>query len=383
MVREHFKIVYLINGLGSGGAEMMLYRLLQRLDRSRFEPEVITLLEIEGPLAAKIKSLGVQVNSIDTKSKTDIGSIIRLYKVLKKKEPVIVHGQLYAADLLSRLVGSLAGVPIIISSIRNERYGNYFRDYLIKITERFTTRTTIVSKSAAERFINDRVIPRYKLKIIYNGINPNDFYFGLNENDKNALRISMNLPKEKFLILSVASLTNQKGYYDLIKATQRLIEEDNDLLLLLAGSGPLEKELKRWVNELNLKQNVCFIGRSDNVPKLMALADCFVLSSHWEGLPGVILEAMASELPVVATAVGGTPELVSDGVTGYLVPPKMPGQLATALKNVIEMDVSERIFMGQAGRKRVEEHFHVDEMVKAYEQLYYECLQEKIFCKDC
>jgi len=372
-----YKIVYLITGLGSGGAEMMLYRLLENLDRNSFQPVVVTLLENEGAVKSKIESLGVVVYSVNIKSKFDWGAFFRLQGLLKELKPDILHTQLYAADITGRITGRLLKVPVIMSSIRNIYYGGSLRNLFLKITERFAHKTTFVSRAAAERFKDLGIVPEYKAQVIYNGLDPEQFYAGLSLEEKKDKRIELGLPAAGFLFLAVGSLSKQKGYFDLIKALSGINNEHEQWSLVIAGKGPLEEELIKEAVSSGLQEKVIFLGNHDDVPALMAASDALVLSSLWEGLPGVVLEAMASELPVVATAVGGTPELVIENETGFLVPAGEPEELVEALQKMMRLDDEKRRAMGRAGRKRVEEVFHVEKMVKAYEALYFTCLREK------
>jgi len=128
---------------------------------------------------------------------------------------------------------------------------------------------------------------------------------------------------------------------------------------------------------LGLAERIIFLGHSNSVPALMAASDALVLSSGWEGLPGVVMEAMASELPVVATNVGGTPELADDGKTVYLVEPANQDEMKEALVKLMSLSDEERKTMGKAGREKVKIEFHLDKMVSEYEQLYCEALNEK------
>lgn len=383
MKKGKIKIVYLINGLSEGGAEMMLYRLLERLDRNMFQPEVVVLLKFSSQLQEKTEALGIKVHVIGVRSKLDLGAFFRLKGLLKEISPDILHTQLFAADILGRLTGKMLQIPVIITSIRNIYYGGFGRYFLFKLTEWCADRTTFVSRAALDRFVELKVVPAEKAVLIYNGLDTGRFYHGLSGNEKLAWRRKQGLPGEGCLFLAVGSLTRQKGYGVLFKALRELKQKGFMFNLVIAGQGPLKQELEAEVKELGLSGQVTFLGRSGKVPELMAWSDLLVLASFWEGLPGVVLEAMASELPVVATAVGGTPELVVEGKTGYLVQPSEPEQLARALEKVLELSTEERLALGQAGRARVEENFSLDKMVKAYETLYEETLREKILGKGC
>ena len=185
----------------------------------------------------------------------------------------------------------------------------------------------------------------------------------------------MKIPESGFLWVSVGNLTRQKGYSTLIDAFNMLPGEN--INLIIAGNGPLRQTLNKKIIELGLHDKITLLGRVDNIPDLMAAADALVQSSIFEGLPGVLLEAMAATLPVVATNVGGTPEIVVDSKTGFLVPPENPIKLKDAMSRIMEMPESQRFALGQAGHLRVEENFCLDNMVKAYENIYDQSLREK------
>ncbi len=133
--------------------------------------------------------------------------------------------------------------------------------------------------------------------------------------------------------------------------------------------------MERVIEDLRLEHYVCLLGQRDDIPGLMATADVFVLSSLWEGLPLVVLEAMVSGLPVVSTDIGGVPELVVENETGFLVPPKDPQLLAEAIEKMLTLPEHQCSGMGQAGKKKVEENFTLDKIVAAYEDLYLTCLK--------
>jgi len=369
------KITYLITGLGTGGAEMMLYRLLAKLDRNHFSPEVVALLDLKGPLTDRIKALGVPVTVLDMRSKFDLTVIQKLAKHLAEQQPQILHTQLFAADIMGRMLGRVYGVPVIVTSIRNIYYGSRWRDLLIKWTDRFAKRTTFVSALAAQRFIDQGLVPKEKAVVIHNGLDPLEYRADLSAAEKKRWRKKLGVPEKAYFILAVGSLTRQKGYSLLFEALKILCTCNPSFYLIVAGEGPLLEILQDLAARLDLTEKIGFIGRCDQVPELMAAADVLVLSSLWEGLPGVVLEAMASSLPVVATAVGGVPELIIDGITGLLVKPENPGDLAGKLKMMMAMSSAERSALGQAGYKKIEQEFSLVKMKEAYESLYQSCLR--------
>ena len=178
------------------------------------------------------------------------------------------------------------------------------------------------------------------------------------------------------MVGSLGRLHPQKGFSDLLTAFAQVRQRIPSVRLFVAGDGELRDDLEAQARSLGMAAVVTFAGVRADVSEVLAALDVFVLPSLWEGMPNAVLEAMASGLPVVATAVGGTPEVVVDGVTGLLVPPQDPGALAQAIGHLLR-DPDLRRRMGRAGRRRVEEHFDVRETVRQVESLYETLLREK------
>lgn len=370
-INNKIKICYLITGLNIGGAEMMLYRLVERLDKTKYDIVVVSIVPL-GKVAEKISRLGIKVISLEMKSKLDVLVVIRFIRLLKKNKPMILHCFLFHANLLGRIVGKLVRVPVIISSIRSINIGGGIREKALKYTDVFSDATTTVSHVAAEHIIRNGIVSEDKLRVIYNGIDVS--LIGNKRNDNN--RRETNGP---FLLITVGRLHESKGYPFLIQSASILKEKGYKFKWLIAGDGELKPTLEQLVTDYNIEDSITLLGLRDDVPQLLCSSDIFVLSSLWEGLPGVIIEAMAAGLPVVATNVGGTPELVEDGINGFLVPPANPTMMADAIEKLFKMSEEGRRKMGEMGREIVKEKFTVDKMVSNHEQLYMDLLRQKGF----
>lgn len=371
------KICFLITGLNIGGAEMMLYRLIEKLDKSRYEIVVISILSL-GEIAFKIRKLGIEVISLEMKSKLDISVIMRLVRLLKEKKPTILHSYLYHANLLGRIAGKIAGVPLIISSIRNTIFGGKIRELMLRYTDFCADATTIICEAAANRMYERKVVPKEKLHVIYNGIDP-QLYQIYKRDDKDKILSRLSLSTGVPVLLTVGRLQQQKGYQYLIQSSFELKNRGHNFVWLIAGEGELRPYLEQLIISYKLQQEIRLLGIRDDVPMLLCASDIFVLSSLWEGLPGVVLEAMAAGLPVVATNVGGTPELVEDGINGFLVPPANPTMMADAIEKLFKMSEEGRRKMGDVGMEIVKEKFTIDKMVSGHEQLYMHFLWKKGF----
>jgi glycosyltransferase involved in cell wall biosynthesis len=225
---------------------------------------------------------------------------------------------------------------------------------LVRLASQFTDRFVCVSADGARQAVRHGVSPRI-VRVLHNGIDLTRF-------EPPAFR-------EGGPVVTVARLSPEKDVATLLKAAALATAGDPALRLEIAGDGPCGAELRRQAGKLGLSGRVCFHGETRDVPALLARAGLFVLPSRTEGVSLTLLEAMASGLAVVATRVGGNPEVVADGETGLLVPPGDPAALAAAILR-LSHDDAERRRMGTAGRCRVERRFDVRRMTAAYERMY-------------
>jgi len=228
----------------------------------------------------------------------------------------------------------------------------------------------VSNSQAAIDFLTAHGYDRREFWLIHNGIDIASFYMRF-EAEKEEIKREYDLPLDKLIITCIANLQLQKGHKYLIRALRELKNKALDFLTLLVGDGPLRGELEKLVRGLGLEEQVHFLGSRDReeIPKILAITDIFVLPSLWEGLPTAVIEAMAAGCPVVATAVGGTPEVVMDRETGFLINSRDPEALAQKIALLLK-DSQLRQKMGEAGMRRIEEHFTLEKMVQNYEALY-------------
>jgi len=370
------KIIFLTTGLNYGGAETQLVHLASRLKKRGWNVQVISMI----PPVAYVEELeraGIPVYSLEMRRGVpDPRGLFRLVKILRREGPQILTTFMYHANLLGRLGGKIAGVPIIISSIRNENFGGPTRDKIMRLTDWMADVTVINSRLAGETVVKRGVVPPKKLRVIPNGLEIDKFSWTLEQrlNARKALEINST---KTFLWIAIGRLEKQKDYSNLLEAFSIVLREKPDTFLFIVGQGPLENKLKKLAEELGINQKVSFLGLRRDIPDLLAAADALVLSSAWEGLPNVVMEAMAASKPIVATSVGGVPELILEGKTGYLVPPKDPKALAQAMLKLMDLPESARETMGQLGRKYIEESYSLERVVDMWEELYIEFLKNK------
>jgi len=366
------RVLHLITELNIGGAEKVLSRLLSRLDRDRFALAVACLYGRDGLVADDIRSLGISITDLGMTAKWRLDAFVRLYRLLHRQRPTILHTWMFHANVPGRVLGRLAGVPIVISSERTMGQEGGLRCWLNRVTAPLPDRVACVSESVAEFAAQTIGIPPAKLVVIPNGIPLEDFQPG----DRSRARVDLGIPLRVVVAGTVGRLQPVKGTRHLLEAWSRLVSGHPDAILLLVGGGSQQAALERMSRHLGISEHVRFLGDRVDVPDLLRGMDIFVLPSLWEGMPNAALEAMAVGLPVVATAIGGTPEVVVDGVTGLLIPPGDPDALAQSIAHLL-CDPDLRCRMGQAGRERVVNHFSVGRMVEQTTRLYERLLVEK------
>lgn len=378
-MNKKIKITYLITGLHTGGAEMIIYRMLKTALEQDYDDEFkFQVISIVPPaeIGDKIKELGVEVKSLNAESKLNPLIAWRLFSLLRQEQPEILHTFLFHANILGRIIGKMAGVPKVVSAIRNEYFGSKLREKMIKLTKNLCDYTTIVSQYTAGKMIEKGIIAEENYKVITNGVDID----ALNSEDKKQkqkIKTNLNLDKKNPVLVSVGSLTEQKGFSSLIKAIDKLEEKYDDIFLIILGSGPKQKELEQLIQKLDLQQHVKLVGRKDNVRDYLQLADVFVLSSLWEGMPNALLEAQAVGLPSVATRVSGVSEIIDNEENGVIVEPNSEGALIRGIEAILDQMKEDKEAIKTAAQQKIKQGFSLESMTKDYINFYKNLVQEK------
>jgi sugar transferase (PEP-CTERM/EpsH1 system associated) len=366
---ERIATLHLITELNIGGAEKALAHLLTYLDHDRFDSTVACLYGGDGPVAGEIRARGISVVDLGMAAKWRWDALWRLYRLLREERPTILHTWMFHANIPGRVLGRLAGVPIVISGERTMGMESRWRYWLNRMTAPLADRITCVSQQVADFAVNHIGIPRHKIIVIPNGIELPDFEHPF---DTAQIRSELELPVDQVLVGTIARLDPVKRLDILLHALRSL----PNVYAVIIGDGPERARLTALSEGLGLVDRVHFAGHQGNVWPWLAALDVFALSSDWEGMSNALLEAMAAGLPVVATAVGGTPDVVMDGATGLLVPRRDPAALVEALASLMN-DADMRRSMGQAGQERVFQHFSIGRMVEQTQDLYEQLLAAK------
>ena len=296
---------------------------------------------------------------------------IRLCRIILKIRPDIIHAYLPLTNFMGSVAGRILKVPLIITSKR--ALGTYQDRYrgsrIFDITSfRLSTRVTVNSKAVGEDTIKRDRGNADKIRLIYNGVELTEFTSGNFKRIK--IREALHIDPDKKIIITIANLIPYKGHIDLLKAATLVTEQFPGSQFLLVGEDRgVRSNLVKLAQELGIVNHILFLDRRDDISDLMAASDISVLSSHEEGFSNVVLESMAAGLPVVATRVGGNPEAIIDGMTGWIVPPRNPEALANKIVDLLN-DPQKARRWGELGKIRIKENFLVEKMVDEHLKLY-------------
>ena len=374
-------IAHVLYRLDTGGMERVAVTVINHT-RSKYDHAVICLDGFSA-FRGKIADPNVPCLALHKKPGKDWSCYFRLWKALRKLKPDLVHTYNF---------GALDVAPIArIAGARRTVHGERGRDAsdprgesrkyrrLRRWMAPFIDRYLAVSKDLHDWLIDKVGIDSSRVVWIPNGIDVDSFVVAPAKKETRPLLGSF-APHDTILIGTVGRLDPVKDQAGLLSAFNLLCESlpevSERLRMVVVGEGPQRAVLEAQIADLGLAAQVCLLGNRDDVPALLSEFDIFVLSSIAEGMPGVVLEAMAAGLPVVATEVGGVGEVVAPGITGLLVPAGNPAALAGALANYVAHE-DLRIQHGGAGRRRVEARFKVNDMVSAYAALYDELLDQR------
>jgi len=348
----------------TGGAEKQIYELAKRLDKNKYNVTVISLDCLGTASGEWFTSVGCQYHAFRVVRIYGISGLIqgiRFYRFLKNEHIDILQTYHFSSDIWGSFWGRLANVPIIISNRRDMGFWRKpWHIFTYRCINRWVSKIVVVSNSIRDMVISTEKEPQDKIEVIYNGVDlPAD------------LDRSLNIKDDDLLIMHVASLSIVKGHIFLFQAFQRILTEFRNVKLVLIGEDMMKGHLQNQVQQMGIQNNVQFLGERKDVPKLLATADICVLPSLSEGMSNAILEYMAAAKPVIATRVGGNPELVRDGFNGLLVEKENVQELTEALLKLIR-DNEKRKVMGQNGFLMVKKDFTMEAMVGHYERLYKE-----------
>jgi glycosyltransferase involved in cell wall biosynthesis len=362
MSASPIRLLFVVPDLMVGGAERHVTTLLPRLDPQRFTASVVCIGD-EGGLFADLLAAGVPARALHLGGKLQAGpALAALTAIMRDEQPDVVVVRGYNAETLGRIAARVAGVEHAVMWVHNigdATPRSALRRTVDRALVRWTSAYFGVAEAQRRYLVDDLGYPDDRIRIIHNGVDPAAFD---TTTDPTPL-IEFGWRTDDPVVAIIAELSPIKDHGTFLEAARIVVDDMPSARFLVVGDGACRAELEALSAELGLGSNVHFTGVRRDVGRLLRAVDVFVLSSVTvECFSIALLEAMACARPAVCTAVGGIPEMIEEGVTGYLVPPRSPHQLAARLRSLLSRPETARR-MGRAGRRRVVSEFSLDRSV--------------------
>lgn len=362
------RVLHLIKATQIGGAERHLLILLTGLRRNNIDARLLVLIEPDNPMAdllAEATVRDIPVDTITIHSDADPSAVDQIRRYLQDFQPAILHTHLVHADTYGVLATRFLPAIKVISSRHND---DPFRSHLAIRAASYLLWRSIQGGIAISDHMRRFVIevegaPEEMIRTVRYGIEPQIPTATETEAARATLRAELGLEADATLIGMACRLTEQKGITYALQAFAQIKEETRNTFLVIAGNGPLRDELEEQARRYGLIKRVIFLGWRDDVPQLLRGLDLFLMPSLWEGFGLVLLEAMQARLPVIASAVSAIPEVVVDGETGLLIPPRDVDALLAALRQLLA-DEPLRAHMGTRAVERVQTAFAAERMTE-------------------
>jgi glycosyltransferase involved in cell wall biosynthesis len=369
------RVVTLVDRLGTGGAERLAIQTTTRLDPERFDRTLCASRRFDVAVSkrhvanalADLESAGVRVLGLKRTSARQVWAWWPLYRMLRRERVDVLHAHKFGSNLWGTAIGRMARVPVIVA---HEHTWSFQGKPWRRIGDR-----EVIARGSSAFIAVSREDRRRMIEI--EGIDPDDVLFIPNgipappPPSGADVRAELGIAPDAPLIGTVSVLRPQKALDVLLRATRILVDEFPGLRVLIAGEGDRRFALEDLTKELGLEDNVLFLGVRTDVPDVLDAIDVAVSSSDFEGSPLSVMEYMEAARPIVATRVGGVPDLIDDGVHGRLVDPQQPATFAAAVAELLRDSEGARE-MGRRARQRRRDEFDIDVMVRRLEELYTE-----------
>lgn len=357
------KILYVITGLGGGGAEKVVANLADQMTKMGHQVKIAYL---KGSIVVRPENQSIELIYIGLESLVHYKLAFNKYKkIIKEYKPDIIHSHMVHANIFTRIMRVFYKIPRLICTAHNSNEGGLLRMLGYRYTNSLSDLNTNVSNEATESFKMKKAFDSSAITI-YNGIDLNKFQ----RKEVNRFEVLLNYTNaNQIIILAVGRLNEQKDYPNLIKAISILKENsDQDFKIIIAGDGEQKNNIEELIKNLCLDNDIILLGRRNDIVELMSIADYFILSSAFEGFGLVVAEAMACESFVVATDCGGVKEVM--GGYGLMAPPQNPEALANQLLKAINMPLNDRLDNNRKALNYIHENFDLNKITEQWLKIY-------------
>ncbi|MBI5675206.1 MAG: glycosyltransferase [Nitrospirae bacterium] len=367
-MKKKIKLLLVSSVFGDRGVERIMLFLYTSLPKDTYEIKILCLRNLSPYADYLNKNTDITVDVTGMKNNLDFAALFRFYRYIKKFKPDIINFHSFRAALWGRLIARIAKVPVVLYSVHN-KWGGAVHHFLDRSLSRLTDAIVPFSTSVKNYLLYEEKIPaKFVENPIYIGIDIKKFS-DINEDDVKLLRQELGIKEGQNIIGFVGSISKQKGLIYLIESVRKLNLNFPDLRCLIIGEGSEEETLRKIIVKYKLENNFTFMGQRYDIYNLLHVMKIFVLPSLWEGLPQVVIEALAASCPVIATNVNGTPEIIAHKKNGWLVPPADAEELSKA----IELLLSDKVLrkeLAENGFETARDKFSVETMTENYNNLY-------------
>ena len=363
-------VLFFSTSSGPGGAERLITKLAGALDRRSFR-SVVCLFR-PGWLKDQCERHGIPTYVIPNKGVLDFSWLICFFRLIEDEKVSIIHAHEFDAIVHGTMAAFFARIPVV-ATIHGKNY--FWEKASRRMAYRFVSRYAkmVAVSQDLKKFVIERVgIPSERIRVIYNGIDQHPL---VNASDVKQCLNELELTDDQQVVGVVGSLYPVKGHRYLLEAVPSVVEQCPQARFVIVGRGDQEKVLTEQVKRLGIGKYVRFLGLRQDIPRLLSIMDVFVLPSLSEGLSMATLEAMAAGKPVLATRVGGNPELVIEGETGLLVPSEDSHALGIGIVRILN-DGELAGKLGKNAVHRVQDHFDIKIMAHNYQDLYLSCVKD-------
>ena len=381
------KLLLVLEATG-GGTRRYITQILSHLDLNRFEPVLFCASKRDPAFLDDIEFIrkrGIKVMIFTMEREispiSDLWSILKMTKAIIREEPDIVHTHSSKAGIIGRTAARLAGIAKIAHTPHVFPFemgvGKFKRRvylFLEKIVAKWTTLLIAVSNAERDTALENGLFSAGRTAVNANGIDPELWRVDDSGGQEN-LRKQAGIPNDVFVVGMVGRFMPQKGHRVLLAAAVILLKRRNDIHFSLVGDGELKNEIRDMIISNKIEKNFHFSEQTDTIKSYYAVFNCLVLPSLWEGCPFTAMEAMVMGVPVIASSVGGTCEIIEDRVSGMLIPPADPGALADAIEKLCE-DRRLRESLSEKGRQRILDNFLLADSIKRLEEIYRRMLKD-------
>jgi len=378
------KVLHIITRVVNGGADENTLFTINGLNKDEYEIDLLAGSESEKEILERISLENnitfYQIDSLvrNISLHNDIKALFKIYKIIKENNYDIVHTHIAKAGVLGRIAAKIAGVPHIIHGVHGITFPdqiNIFKRELFKNIERlcglFTDKFITVGDDMKQKYINAKVGNPKDYTTIRSGMELSQFINAADNEQKKILSLKedLGLKDDDLLIGMVSKLEKRKGYKYFLEVAKDIVEEFPNVKFLIIGNGSEYDTLVKKVNRMNLNNNVIFTGYRTDIADVFSILDIKVLTSLWEGLPRVLVQAAAVAKPIVTFNVDGAWEIVDEGKNGYIVPMRDTKAMTRKLKLLIKDDKLRRK-MGKCSQEKVSNDWTIENMVKETDRLY-------------